>query len=222
MQVGFPGDAEASMRDKAGLVTVLAASSVLICLTGCATRQPHAVSSTVSAIAQSPRPGPVSSETPAAEPALCQDRTLVLSYDPSVLFQATGDRGDAFRIVNHSSHACHLMGYPEITLRDQRGALVPFHYTNGQSQYITERPPEPVTLQPGGWAYVGVAKYRCDLGDQLPSTTITMVLPGQQHVVSVPLTGSARTLGYCAGGPHDPGNTVAVSPIEPTADRLQN
>jgi hypothetical protein len=48
-----------------------------------------------------------------------------------------------------------------------------------------------------------------------------MLLPGQHNVVTAALTG-AQNLGYCTGGSADPGNTVAVSPVEATADRLQN
>jgi hypothetical protein len=46
------------------------------------------------------------------------------------------------------------------------------------------------------------------------------MLPGQQVVASVSLSGRALNLDNCAGGPDDPGNTVAISPIEPTPERI--
>lgn len=220
------------MRGRTQVAVLVATSSGLIWLTGCATPHLHKTplrahpgSSTIRAMSRSPRPSPVplttASKPPAGGAAPCKASTLVLSYDPLVVFQATGDRGDAFRIMNRGPRTCRLMGYPKVRLRDHLGALVPFHYTDGQSQYVTGRPPQLVVLKPGGLAYVGVAKYRCDLGDQIPAATITMLLPGQHKVMSVPLTGRALNLAYCRGGPHDPGNTVAISPIEPTADRTQ-
>jgi hypothetical protein len=68
--------------------------------------------------------------------------------------------------------------------------------------------------------YLGVAKYRCDLEDLASATTLTAMLPGQHVVMSVSLSGRALKLDYCAGGPDHPGNTVAISPIEPTPERI--
>jgi hypothetical protein len=161
------------------------------------------------------------SAIPAAKAVPCKDGTLVLSYDLAVHFQATGDRGDAFEIVSRGSQTCRLTGYPTVTLTDHRGARMPFHYTDGHSPYITKRPPQPVILTPGSKAYVGVAKYRCDLGDRTLATTIAMKLPGQHNVLSAPLPSRTLNLGYCEDGPHNPGNTVSISPIEPAADWVQ-
>lgn len=220
------------MKGRTRAAVLVAGSSVLILLPGCATRhlrapapRAHDASSTGRTMSGAPRSSSVPSMSvsrpPADEPGPCKDGTLALSYDPAMIFQATGDRGDAFRIVNRGPRTCSLIGYPKVTLRDHLGRLVPFQYTDGQSQYVTGRRPQPVLLTPGSRAYVAVAKYRCDLGNQAPATMMTMRLPGQRKTLSVPLTGRALNFAYCRGGPHDPGNTVAISPIEAAADRTQ-
>lgn len=188
---------------------VPAPTGILVCQAGCAASAAHV-----------PTPGAHSISRASADVATCKDGSLTLTFDPSIVFQATGDRGDAFRVTNHGMSACRLVGYPEVTLRDRRGALVPFHYTDGQSQYITGRRPQPVTLGARRWAYVGIAKYRCDQGSWVLVTTLTMTLPGQRAAVSVALARWALNLDYCQGGPADPGNTVAISPIESTPDRI--
>jgi TctA family transporter len=79
--------------------------------------------------------------------------------------------------------------------------------------------PVTVTLRPGASAWLLVAKYRCDAGIGRNATAIRITVPGAQHAV---LTGRAAASGagvsalsYCLGGVNDPGQTVAVSPIEP-------
>ncbi len=179
------------------------------------------VSTPVSSTHSASQPAPAASTLTGAtqQPVLptCEDGSLVVSYDPAVDFQATGDRGDAFRISNHGS-PCRITGYPTITLADGHGTPLAFTYTDGRSQYVTQRHPEPVTLPQGQSAYVGVAKYRCDLAGSTLATTLTMRLPGQHTPKRVVLTGRAQNLAYCRGRSHDPGNNVAISPVEPTAN----
>jgi hypothetical protein len=92
---------------------------------------------------------------------------------------------------------------------------------NGGGAYVTTRKPTTVVLAPAAVAYVLVAKYRCDLGIVRTAATIGLTLPaghGQvfaaQQPVGVP---GPPGLSYCRGGPHDPGQLVTVSPIEPAA-----
>ena len=217
------------MRPRTGAVVVGATSPILICLMACAPSQSRVstpgVDAATTSVRATGRPPPsllaaARGNRVSSTPATCRDRSLILTYDPSVAFQATGERGDAFRVTYRGRSACHVAGYPEATLSDHLGALVPFRYTEGHSQYIAHRRPQPVTLKPGRWAYLGVAKYRCDLGDLASATTLTVMLPGQHAVISVALSGRALNLDYCEGGPDDPGNTVAISPIEPTPERI--
>jgi hypothetical protein len=65
-----------------------------------------------------------------------------------------------------------------------------------------------------------VAKYRCDLGIENNATAIKLILPAAQGAAftgreAVGISGSMG-LSYCRGGQHDPGQLVAVSPVEPT------
>lgn len=152
--------------------------------------------------------------TAATTLARCHRSALSLAFEPSVQFQATGDRGDAFRIVNRSSTTCRLGGYPKVTLTDDSGKIIPFRYTNGQSQYVTRRPPTAVRLTPGGSAYVGVAKYRCDAAGGRLATSLVLQLPGQKSPLVIKLRAYAQQFIYCLGGPHSPGNTLSISPIE--------
>lgn len=74
-----------------------------------------------------------------------------------------------------------------------------------------------MTVQPGGAAWILVAKYRCDLGDLRDATTIALTVPGAANELTGPLprNGGVAALTYCRGGADDPGQTVIVSPIEP-------
>jgi uncharacterized protein DUF4232 len=133
---------------------------------------------------------------------------------------ATGEHGDTYLLTNRGRSACMLAGYPGITLYAPDGAQLPFHYVHGHSQYVTRVPQRPVVLPPGASAYVLVAKFRCDLGDDQEAATIRITIPGPQHGT---VTGRAASnasgvsaLSYCRGGPDGPGQIIAVSPIEPT------
>lgn len=131
----------------------------------------------------------------------------------------TGEHAVYYTLVNTGSTACTLTGYPAVALYDGRGKLLPFRYTR-RSQYVTANPPRPVVLASGGSAYVLVAKYRCDLGMGTAAATIQLTLPGQQAPVTITAaatTAGVSTLSYCTGGPHDPGQVVSVSPVEPSA-----
>jgi hypothetical protein len=161
------------------------------------------------------------SETaPSRTAATCADRSLAIGYDPSVDFQETGDRGDAFTVTNHGAVTCTLDGYPSITLTDSAGRTIPFNYVDGHSQYLTRRPPKPVTIDAGGSAYLGVAKYRCDIAQQTVATRIYVLIPGQRAALSVPLVGRAQNLDYCIGA-HGTRSTISISPIEASGAQTQ-
>jgi Protein of unknown function (DUF4232) len=164
--------------------------------------------------ASSPAPPPASSR---AWPP-CQLAALALGYGPD-LSPMTGEHGDFYALINRGASACTLAGRPDITLYDANGVPLPFHYSRRHSPYVTAAAPVTVTVRPGESAWVLVAKYRCDAGTGPDATTIRITLPGAQHAV---LTGRAASgdagvsaLSYCRGGVNDPGQTVAVSPIEP-------
>lgn len=70
-------------------------------------------------------------------------------------------------------------------------------------------------------AYVLVAKYRSDMGIARNAATIGLTLPAGHGQVFARESRSGLHgppgLSYCRGGPHDPGQLVTISPVEPTA-----
>jgi hypothetical protein len=149
--------------------------------------------------------------------ASCGPGVLTLAYGPRVS-PMTGEHGVFFELINHGRLACTLAGYPHIRLYAD-GQALPFRYIFGAGPYVTGKPPATVTVNPGGAAWILVAKYRCDQGALRDATTISLTMPG---VASAALAGpvsrdgaGVSTLSYCRGTAADPGQTVAVSPIEP-------
>ena len=148
----------------------------------------------------------------------CPARSLVLRPGRYVS-PMTGEHAELFALKNRSSVGCGVEGYPRIVLYGSQGTVLPFHYTHGGS-YVTREKPVTVVLAPGSSAYVLVAKYRCDLGVVRTAATIKLTL----HAVGgLTFTGreavgglGSEDLSYCRGGPHDPGQTIEISPIEPT------
>ena len=108
----------------------------------------------------------------------CPNDSLRRGYGPGVS-PATGEHAVLYRITNTSGIACTLAGYPTVVLFDGAGKVLPFHITRDHSQYVTADPPGPVTLPPGGSAFVLVAKYRCDLGELDVAATIRITRPNQ-------------------------------------------
>jgi hypothetical protein len=71
-----------------------------------------------------------------------------------------------------------------------------------------------VVLARGAWAYVLVAKYRCDIGIARSAAAMWLTLPAAHGAT---FAGRKPTgLPYCRGGRQDPGQTITVSPVEPT------
>lgn len=125
-----------------------------------------------------------------------------------------------YSLANRGPVTCTVRGYPQVVLYDTSGGVLPFHYATGGGAYVTSAKPGTVVLAHGASAHVLVAKYRCDLGIARNATAIRLTLPAahggmfaQREAVSI--SGPAG-LSYCLGGPHDPGQQVTVSPVEPT------
>jgi hypothetical protein len=131
----------------------------------------------------------------------------------------TEEHGDWYKLTNRGPSACRLDGYPAVTLYTAGGARLRFWYTHGPSRFITSARPHAVVVRPGASAWILIAKNSCVLRSGQGAAAIRITLPGPRHA-SV----SERTAGSAAGAsildhchdPHDPGETVAVSPIEAT------
>jgi len=149
----------------------------------------------------------------------CPGRALVL-HPGTYVSPMTGEHAVMYALTNRGPAACTLKGRPHVVLTDATGAVLPFRYAQGGGAYVTSASPVTVVLAPGASAYVLVAKYRCDLGIENNATSIRLTLPTTHGAAfawreAVGISGSTG-LSYCRGGPHDPGQLVAVSPAEPT------
>jgi Protein of unknown function (DUF4232) len=142
----------------------------------------------------------------------CSSAALRLGVGPPVS-EETGEHSLLLTLTNASPAACFLEGYPAMTLDDTGQAPLPFSYDHAGYQ-TTGPTPQRVALAPQGTAYVMINKYRCDLGDRDTATTLGLVPPGGTTSLTLSITG-LRDFSYC--GPGDPGSTVDISPVEPTA-----
>jgi hypothetical protein len=131
----------------------------------------------------------------------------------------TEEHADWYKLTNRGPSACRLDGYPGVTLYRKGGDPLRFHYSGKHSEFITSAPPHAVVVQPGASAWILVAKNACILRSDGGAAVIRITLPGQRHAsLSGPSAGGpagVSNLDHCRD-PHDPGQTVAVSPIEPT------
>lgn len=151
----------------------------------------------------------------AQQPQACRSSVLGAARAPG-LSPMTGEHGSFYKITNNGWSGCTLTGYPEVTLAVGKQVL-PFRYRHGGGAYVTGARPVKVTLPPGGSAWVLVAKYRCDRGDARRAGTIRLAFGGataSTWVSEVPVP--VADLSYCRGGAGDPGNSITVSPVEPS------
>ncbi len=148
----------------------------------------------------------------------CAARALVLRLGAFVV-PMTGEHAVMYALTNRGAVTCALSGYPTVVLYDAEGAALPFRYARGGGAYVTSGKPVTVVLARGASAYVLVAKYRCDLGIARNATAIRLTLPTSGAAFAgreaLAIAGAAG-LSYCRGGPRDPGQVIAVSPVEPT------
>jgi len=149
----------------------------------------------------------------------CAAQALVLQPG-AYISPMTGEHAMMYALTNRGLAACTVKGYPQIVLTDATGAVLPFRYARGGGAYVTAAKPVTVMLAPAASAYVLVAKYRCDLGVQSNATAIRLTLPtahGTAFAGREPVGVSGSTgMSYCRGGRHDPGQLVAISPVQPT------
>lgn len=151
--------------------------------------------------------------------APCPASALVLRPGSPVV-PMTGEHAVMYALANRGPVTCTVRGYPQAVLYGANGGVLPFRYAAGGGPYVTNGKPPTVVLAHGATAYVLAAKYRCDLGIARTATAIRLTLPAanggtftQREAVGI--SGPAG-LSYCRGGPHDPGQLVTVSPVEPT------
>ena len=206
-----------SVALRSAMVTAIA----LVAAAGCSTSSPsHAASSwTPANAAVRATPTAASGTAKSSSPALaaCGPATLGIQQGPR-LSPASGEHG-LIIAISTKAPPCTVAGYPTIKFL-AKDAPIPFTYVFGKGQYVTHRRPQPVTVGGGKVAYFLVAKYRCDMGVTEGADGMTLLLPGQGTMVTPPRTWLIFSIDYCTGGANDPGNTIEVSPFEPSVVML--
>lgn len=143
----------------------------------------------------------------------CQPWQMRLGLGPPVS-EPPGQRSLLLTLTNLGSHPCYLYGYPGVTLYDSRGLLLPLLYQRHGDLVVTGSAPQRVGVAPGSEVFVMINKYRCDLGDKATSATLRLIPPDDTESMTVNVQG-LMDLSFC--GPGDPGSTLEISPVEPTA-----
>ncbi|HVV75456.1 MAG TPA: DUF4232 domain-containing protein [Mycobacteriales bacterium] len=118
-----------------------------------------------------------------------------------------------YSIRNIGATPCTIgRGYPAVTLRDERGRLMPFRYVRRGDVEITDAPPQPLRLAPGRSVFGAINKMTCVAREVRRARTLTLRLA--RDVVLQLRIRSYPWIGYCPAG--DVGHQVDVSPLSPT------
>jgi hypothetical protein len=118
-------------------------------------------------------------------------------------------------LVNHGSATCTLDGYPRVQLRSASGTLYGYSYRDSGDVEVTAHKPAVVTVSPGHGAWVLLNKTPC-IGnvDGRLVHKVWLMAPGTGGYLRLTL-GNVVFFDYCGAG--DPGHTIEVSPVEPSA-----
>lgn len=148
-------------------------------------------------------------------PGTCQPSQVRLAAGPRVS-EATQQHTLLLVIRNISTASCALRGYPGIALLTD-GVRLPFSHRDGGDQMLTSRPPTVVIVPPRADAYVAINKNACVTFTRQIATRLELRLPGDLAALSLTLP-RYPMLDYCA--PSDPGHTIDITPVEPSAARI--
>jgi hypothetical protein len=145
----------------------------------------------------------------------CKAKSIRGKHGPRVS-PASGEVAMVVAFVNLGA-PCVLDGYPTVRLTTSTGSALDLRQVT-KDQYVTQARPKRVQLETDDVAYVEVAKYRCDHGNLRMAIDVWMRLPGFRSGFDL----SAENEGFaeCKGGPTDPGNSYAVTPVEATVTAL--
>jgi hypothetical protein len=124
--------------------------------------------------------------------------------------EPTGQHTLALTLTNNGQADCTFDGTPAVAWLDDQNRPLPFAYTDTGDQMVTGEGGVPVTVAPGGAAYLLVNKYRCDTGASAATVGVRLMFAAGQQV-GVDLRPGDMPMTYC--GPGDPGSVVHVSPI---------
>jgi hypothetical protein len=145
---------------------------------------------------------------------VCASKDLVLRPGARVS-AATQQNPVIWTVHNSAAVACSIEGYPVIAFYAGAKRLA-FTYAHGGGQQVTRRKPTEVVLAPGADAYFIVNKSTCEVRTVAVATSMRVRLSGDAAPRQV--SPGRASLGSLCSGPTtpDPGNTVHVSPVEPT------
>lgn len=155
---------------------------------------------------QAPTPSPIYADR-------CTAGQLNFDQAPQRFTEPQEQSSLSLRLTNVSSSGCYLDGYPKVELMDGAGRILPFQYADGGDMVVTPRPPGHVDLAPGGIGYVTINHNLCENGDVAEATGIRLTPPGEASALALLNAGHLMT--FC-GASGVPGDTVYVSPVEPT------
>jgi hypothetical protein len=109
-----------------------------------------------------------------------------------------------------------LTAIPPSTEADASGNLLPFTVADSGDQMITGASPIRVRLPSGGYAWIALKEYRCDLGDHQLVAALQLQVTGGTGTATLSFP-ATDDWGYC--GADHPGSIIHVSPFEPTLVR---
>jgi photosystem II stability/assembly factor-like uncharacterized protein len=158
--------------------------------------------------------------TSAKTASTCPPSHIAVGTGPEIS-PATGEQALVVTLSNEGPRPCVLDGYPRLRLVTSADTVLNLPQVT-HSQYLLATVARPVMLAVGAFAYVAIAKYRCDLGDLQVPSRLRLTLPGASAGTALTLSGRVISgLDLCKGGRSDPGNLIAVTPVESTlADSL--
>jgi hypothetical protein len=117
--------------------------------------------------------------------------------------------------TNTGQVSCTIAGYAAVALRQSRGGVLPFRYSDGGGIFVTSAPAKSIALQRGGSVYLLIATTRCTDGVAGSATSADVHLSGWTGPEHVALTAPGRgaSITTCRDYPYPDTNTVWVSPF---------
>jgi hypothetical protein len=197
-------------------LSLVASGAAALLLSACSSAPSASTSSSSSTLhRQVPTTSNIASAHFGVDAPICTPAQLAIEQGP-VISPPSGHNPVSLELRNQSATKCSLSGYPTISMLVATGSVIPFTYKNVGSLVVTSQPPREVVIPPNHYSFVTMDKMRCDLGNKVVATTLSVTLPAND----TPLTPSLSFVrnqplpAYC--GLSDPGSTIYVSPVEPT------
>jgi Protein of unknown function (DUF4232) len=160
----------------------------------------------------SPKTAPTAKGSAQMEFAQCQSSILRLADAP--VSEKTEQHSVLLTITNDGTASCSLLGYPGIALYDGNGELLALTYEPKGDQMVTSSPPQAVNLPIGATGYVLINKNVCVGPEAASASALHFIAPSD--TTSLILNLSIGGLTSCESRA-DPGSTLDISPVEPTA-----